>query len=72
MTSKNDWDTYERLVIGKLDDHTASLRAIHDEVIRLQIEMGVVKTKLGFIGLMSGMVGSTIITLINKFLIANG
>lgn len=72
MTDRHNWDAYEKLVIGKLDDHTTALKAIHSEVIRLQVEMGIVKTKLSFIGFVSGMVGSILVMLIKQFMVRQG
>lgn len=53
-SDNDDWGKYEKLVLEKLNEHGKSLKSIHEEVIKLQIEMGVVKTKVGFIGAMSG------------------
>ena len=63
----DDWSRYEKLVLAQLKEHSRSLKSIHEEVIILQIEMGVVKTKVGFIGAMSG-AGVTIFLWAVKYL----
>lgn len=69
MTDRpNTWEQYEKLVLDKLDDHGKTLKNIHDEVIRLQIEMGVVKTKLALIGGVSGAASAVVTTILVNYL----
>lgn len=72
MPDRHTWDAYEKLVLGKLDDHTASLKAVHSEVVKLQVEIAVVKTKLGFIGVISGIAGTVVTMLAKQFLDRQG
>ena len=72
MPDRNTWDTYERLVMGSLKDHTASLKGVHDEIVKLQVEIAIVKVKLGFIGAISGMAGTIFITLIKLLMNKEG
>jgi hypothetical protein len=70
MTDRpNTWEQYEKLVLDKLDDHGKTLKNIHDEVIRLQIEMGVVKTKLALIGAASGGASAVVTTVLVNLLV---
>lgn len=64
MTDRDSWERYEKMVIDKLDDHTRTLETIHKELIKVQVEMGIVKTKLALIGILSGMVSGTVISVI--------
>lgn len=63
------WERYEKLVIDKLDDHGKTLKSIHDEVIKLQIEMGIVKTKLALIGALSGGASAIVTTVVLNFIL---
>ena len=67
MTDKDSWERYEKLVLDKLDAHGKLLTAIHAEQIRLQVEMGIVKTKLMMIGAVSGSVGGIITMLLSIY-----
>jgi hypothetical protein len=70
--SDDAWGRYEKLVIGKLDEHGKALGEIHREVIRLQVEMGVIKTKVGFIGAASGTAASLLIYFVKYVFILKG
>jgi hypothetical protein len=49
------WNQYEKLILNKLDEHTKAIKEVHDEIVNIKVEMGVAKTKLSIIGIVSGM-----------------
>ncbi len=67
--SSASWERYEKLVLDKLDNHATSLDLIYKELVNIQIEMGVVKTKLAMIGALSGACSSVIVMVLSHFII---
>jgi hypothetical protein len=63
------WGRYEKLVIGKLDEHGNALKEIHMELIRLQVDMGIVKTKVGLIGALSGSIAALLTGVVKHYFI---
>ncbi len=61
------WEVYEKLILDKLDNHGSSLESIYKTLVDIQIEMGIVKTKLALIGALSGGVSSIAISIIVHF-----
>lgn len=62
MASKNGWDSYQKLVLDKLEDHATTLHSLDVEIksIRakdipsLQIEIAMLKLKAGMWGATAG------------------
>ena len=66
-TNSDSWERYEKLVLDKLDNHGDTLDTIYKELIKIQVEMGVVKTKLALIGVISGSLSSIAILFLNFY-----
>jgi len=64
MVPRNGWNSYQKLVLDKLDEHSESLKSLGDEmnsirikdVPALQVEIAMLKIKAGMWGAIAGMV----------------
>jgi hypothetical protein len=68
MAHDNGWDSYQKLVLGKLSDHSAVLESLDNKIqsIRtedipsLQIEIAMLKIKAGVWGAVAGVIPGTL------------
>lgn len=64
MASRNGWDSYQKLVLDKLTEHSGSLATLTDEVSELRtkditdlkVEIAMLKIKAGLWGAAAGAV----------------
>ena len=54
-----DWGAAGMMVMRMLEDHGKLLKEIRDEQINSQVEIGIIKTKLALIGVVSGAISGT-------------
>lgn len=74
MAQKNGWNSYQKLVLEKLDDHSTALDGLNKEVksIRvtdipnLQVEIAMLKIKAGIWGAMAGAVPALLVAWFKK------
>jgi hypothetical protein len=64
MSQKNGWDSYQKLVLAKLEDHSGLLDLLSKEVselrnkdiTELKVEIAMLKIKAGMWGAAAGMI----------------
>ena len=54
-----DWGAAGMMVMRMLEDHGKLLKEIRDEQVNNQVEIGIIKTKLAIIGVISGAISGT-------------
>jgi hypothetical protein len=52
----NGWVEYKRLVLQQLEDLTAEVKALRDEVTRLRVDVGALKVQASAWGALCGIV----------------
>ncbi len=59
------WESYSRLVMTKLDEHEDLLKDISKELTNIHVDIGMLKVKSGFWGLIGGFIPVLIAIILN-------
>jgi hypothetical protein len=59
--TENGWNTYQELVLYRLNEQQEAIKALTTAVNALKTSMALTRLKLAFIGFASGTVGSAIV-----------
>lgn len=57
-TGNEDWPSYQRLVIDKLEGLEESVEALKEEMVTMRVEMATQKTKMSMIGAGTGLIAA--------------
>lgn len=63
MSSKKDedcWPEYQRLVLGRLEDHGEALDTIRSQLTRIRIDIATLKVRAGMWGAASGLITAVV------------
>ena len=56
MAQENGWSQYQKLVVGKLDDHDGKFTSIEDKLTKIQVDLATLKVKAGVWGGIAGLI----------------
>jgi hypothetical protein len=63
----NGWMEYKRLVLQQLEDLTAEVKAMRDEITRMRVDVGQLKVQAAAWGAIAALLVSSIVGAIFKF-----